>query len=214
VRKLRGAVGLFKVGSQLFTGEGPRAVEKLADAGAQIFLDLKFHDIPNTVAKAVSAATKLPHVRLLTLHASGGSAVMQAAREAAGNRKDRPKLLAVTVLTSFDQATLREIGMSGRIESRAVALARLAKKTGMDGAVCSAHEARAIRRACGPKFIILIPGVRPRSGVANDQSRIATPAEAVRAGADYLVVGRPITAASNPKSAALDIVAEMNSALR
>ena len=214
MRKLRGAVGLFKVGSQLFTGEGPRAVEKLADAGAQIFLDLKFHDIPNTVAKAVSAATKLPHVRLLTLHASGGSAVMQAAREAAGNRKDRPKLLAVTVLTSFDQATLREIGMSGRIESRAVALARLAKKTGMDGAVCSAHEARAIRRACGPKFIILIPGVRPRSGVANDQSRIATPAEAVRAGADYLVVGRPITAASNPKSAALDIVAEMNSALR
>src|SRR6202034_2109102 len=200
------------VRTHICRGEGRGAVEKLADAGAQIFLDLKFHDIPNTVAKAVSAATKLPHVRLLTLHASGGSAVMQAAREAAGNRKDRPKLLAVTVLTSFDQATLREIGMSGRIESRAVALARLAKKTGMDGAVCSAHEARAIRRACGPKFIILIPGVRPRSGVANDQSRIATPAEAVRAGADYLVVGRPITAASNPKSAALDIVAEMNSA--
>ena len=189
-------------------------VRKLADAGAQIFLDLKFHDIPNTVAKAVSGAVRLPHVRLLTLHASGGTAVMQAAREAAGDRKDRPKLLAVTVLTSFDEETLREIGMSGPIESRAVALARLAKKAGMDGAVCSAHEARAIRRACGPEFVILIPGVRPRSGAANDQSRIATPAEAVRAGADYLVVGRPITAALNPKSAVSDIVAEMNSALQ
>lgn len=207
-------MGLFKVGSQLFTAEGPRAVEKLAETGAQIFLDLKFHDIPNTVAKAVSGAVKLPRVRLLTLHASGGTAVMQAAREAAGNRKDRPRLLAVTVLTSFDRATLREIGMSGPIESRAVALARLAKRAGMDGAVCSAHEAHAIRRACGPKFIILIPGVRPSKGVANDQSRIATPAEAVRAGADYLVVGRPITAAPNPKSAVLDIVAEMKSALR
>lgn len=189
-------------------------VRKLADAGAQIFLDLKFHDIPNTVAKAVSGAVRLPHVRLLTLHASGGTAVMQAAREAAGDRKDRPKLLAVTVLTSFDEETLREIGMSGPIESCAVALARLAKKAGMDGAVCSAHEARAIRRACGPEFVILIPGVRPRSGAANDQSRIATPAEAVRAGADYLVVGRPITAAPNPKSAVSDIVAEMNSALQ
>ena len=189
-------------------------VRKLADAGAQIFLDLKFHDIPNTVAKAVSGAVRLPHVRLLTLHASGGTAVMQAAREAAGDRKDRPKLLAVTVLTSFDEETLREIGMSGPIESRAVVLARLAKKAGMDGAVCSAHEARAIRRACGPEFVILIPGVRPRSGAANDQSRIATPAEAVRAGADYLVVGRPITAAPNPKSAVSDIVAEMNSALQ
>lgn len=189
-------------------------VRKLADAGAQIFLDLKFHDIPNTVAKAVSGAVRLPHVRLLTLHASGGTAVMQAAREAAGDRKDRPKLLAVTVLTSFDEETLREIGMSGPIESRAVALARLAEKAGMDGAVCSAHEARAIRRACGPEFVILIPGVRPRSGAANDQSRIATPAEAVRAGADYLVVGRPITAAPNPKSAVSDIVAEMNSALQ
>ena len=189
-------------------------VRKLADAGAQIFLDLKFHDIPNTVAKAVSRAVRLPHVRLLTLHASGGTAVMKAAREAAGNRKDRPKLLAVTVLTSFNEATLREIGMSGPIESRAVALARLAQKAGMDGAVCSAHEARAIRTACGPKFIILIPGVRPRSGAANDQSRIATPGEAVRAGADYFVVGRPITAEPDPRSAVSAIVAEMNSALR
>jgi len=139
---------------------------------------------------------------------------MKAAREAAGDRKDRPKLLAVTVLTSFDEATLREIGMSDPIESRAVALACLAKKAGMDGAVCSAHEARAIRRACGPKFIILIPGVRPSRGAANDQSRIATPADAVRAGANYLVVGRPITAAPNPRSAVSAIVDEMKSALQ
>jgi orotidine-5'-phosphate decarboxylase len=139
---------------------------------------------------------------------------MQAAREAAGDKKNRPKLLGVTVLTSFDAATLREIGMSGTIESRAVALARLAKKAGLDGAVCSAHEARAIRRACGPKFIILIPGVRPSQGAANDQSRIATPAEAIRAGADYLVVGRPITAAPNPRVAAQAIANEIASASR
>ena len=214
VQRLRGAVGLFKVGSQLFTSEGPRVVEKLADAGAKIFLDLKFHDIPNTVAKAVAAAVRLPNVRLLTLHASGGSAVMRAAREAAGDKKDRPKLLGVTVLTSFDAAMLREVGVSGSIESRAVALARLAKKAGLDGAVCSAHEARAIRRACGPKFIILIPGVRPSHGAANDQSRIATPAEAIRAGADYLVVGRPITAAPNPRAAAQAIANEIASASR
>jgi orotidine-5'-phosphate decarboxylase len=155
-------------------------VEKLADAGADIFLDLKFHDIPNTVAKAVSIAVRLPRVRLLTLHASSGTAVMRAAREAAGNASRRPKLLAVTVLTSFDTTTLREIGMS----------------------------------ACGPSFVILIPGVRPRSGAANDQSRIATPAEAIRAGADYLVVGRPITAAPDPRSAVLAIVNEMKSASR
>jgi len=166
------------------------------------------------VSKAVSVAAKLPNVGLLTLHASGGTAVMQAAREAAGSGKNGPKLLAVTVLTSFDEATLREIGMSGSIETRAVTLGRLAKKAGMDGVVCSAHEARAIRRACGAKFIILIPGVRPRSGPANDQSRIATPAEAIRAGADYLVVGRPITAAQDPRSAVAAIVDEMKSASR
>lgn len=213
-QKLRGAVGLFKVGSQLFTSEGPRAVKKLADVGANIFLDLKFHDIPNTVAKAVAAAVKLPHVGLLTLHASSGTAAMQAAREAAGGKKNRPKLLGVTVLTSFDAAALREIGMSGSIESRAVALARLAKSAGLDGVVCATHEARAIRKACGPKFILLIPGVRPFHGAANDQSRIATPVEAIRAGADYLVVGRPITAAPDPRAAALAIANEITSAAR
>ncbi len=205
---------MFKVGSQLFTSEGPRAVLKLADLGYDIFLDLKFHDIPNTVAHAVAAAVRLPRVRLMTLHASGGLAVMRAAREAAGTKKNRPALLAVTVLTSFDEATLREIGMEGSLGSRVVALARLARTAGMDGVVCSALEASTVRREFGPDFKILVPGVRPASAATNDQSRIATPGDAVRAGADYLVVGRPITAAANPRAAALEIAAEIAGAER
>ena len=205
---------MFKVGSQLFTSEGPRAVTKLADLGFDIFLDLKFHDIPNTVSRAVAAAVRLPRVRLMTLHASGGLAMMKAAREAAGTKKNRPALLAVTVLTSFDEPTLREIGMEGSLGSRVVALARLARTAGMDGVVCSALEAPAVRREFGPDFKILVPGVRPASAATNDQSRIATPGDAVRAGADYLVVGRPITAAKNPRAAALEIVAEIAGAER
>jgi orotidine-5'-phosphate decarboxylase len=205
---------MFKVGAQLFTSEGPRAVTKLADLGYDIFLDLKFHDIPNTVAHAVAAAVRLPRVRLMTLHASGGLAVMRAAREAAGTKKNRPALLAVTVLTSFDEPTLREIGMEGSLGSRVVALARLARTAGMDGVVCSALEAPAVRREFGPDFKILVPGVRPASAATNDQSRIATPGDAVRAGADYLVIGRPITAAKDPRAAALEIVAEIAGAER
>jgi orotidine-5'-phosphate decarboxylase len=205
---------MFKVGGQLFTSEGPRAVTKLADLGFDIFLDLKFHDIPNTVAHSAAAATKLPRVRLMTLHASGGLAVMRAAREAVGSKKNRPALLAVTMLTSFDEATLREIGMEGSLESRVVALARLANVAGLDGVVCSALEAPAVRRELGPQFKILVPGVRPATAATNDQSRIATPGDAVRAGADYLVVGRPITAAKNPREAALQIAAEIEAASR
>jgi orotidine-5'-phosphate decarboxylase len=213
-RQLRGAAGMFKVGSQLFTTEGPRAVQKLASLGFDIFLDLKFHDIPNTVAGAVAAAAKLPRVRLLTLHASGGVEMMRAAREAAGTRKTRPALLAVTILTSFDADGLRRIGMSGTPSSRALALARLAQQSGMDGVVASAHEVRAIRRVCGQKFLIVVPGVRPATASLNDQSRVATPAEAIRAGADCLVVGRPITAAQSPRSAALSIAKEIAEASR
>ena len=205
---------MFKVGSQLFTGEGPRAVEKLAGLGFDIFLDLKFHDIPNTVAHAVAAAARLPRVRLMTLHAAGGLAMMQAAREAAGNKKNRPALLAVTVLTSSDEATLQEIGMAGPLESRVVALARLAKEAGMDGVVSSALEAPAIRRELGANFKILVPGVRPAAAATNDQARVATPGDAVRAGADYLVVGRPITAAAKPREAALAIIAEIAAVAR
>jgi orotidine-5'-phosphate decarboxylase len=207
---------MFKVGSQLFTAEGPRAVTKLAGLGFDIFLDLKFHDIPNTVAHAVAAAARLPRVRLMTLHASGGLAMMRAAREAAGAgaKRNRPALLAVTVLTSFDEPSLREIGMEGSLGSRVVALARLAKTAGIDGVVCSALEAPAVRRELGPEFKILVPGVRPASAATNDQSRVATPGDAVRAGADYLVVGRPITAAADPRAAARAIVAEIAGAER
>jgi orotidine-5'-phosphate decarboxylase len=208
-RQLRGAAGLFKVGSQLFTAEGPRVVEKLAGLGFGVFLDLKFHDIPNTVAHAVAAAARLPKVRMLTLHTLGGVEMMRAAREAIAGRTSRPALLGVTILTSHDAATLREVGISGSPGSRALALARLAKKAGLDGVVASAHEAPAIRRACGPKFLIVVPGVRPANTSTNDQSRVATPAKAIRGGADYLVVGRPITGSANPRDAALAIADEI-----
>jgi len=205
---------MFKVGSQLFTTEGPRAVQKLAGLSFDIFLDLKFHDIPNTVAGAVAAAAKLPRVRLVNIHASGGIEMMRAAREAGGNRRSRPALLAVTILTSLDAKALRAIGMPGSPGSRATALAQLAKRAGMDGVVASAQEVKAIRRACGPRFLIVVPGIRPTASSANDQSRIATPAEAIRAGADYLVVGRPITAARDPRSAALAVAQEISAASR
>jgi orotidine-5'-phosphate decarboxylase len=213
-RRLRGAAGLFKVGLQLFTAEGPRAVERLAGLGFDIFLDLKFHDIPNTVAGAVAAAADLPRVRLVNVHALGGVAMMRAAREALAGRKRRPALLGVTILTSMDAAALRGVGISGAPSVRALALARLAKQAGLDGVVASAHEARAIRRACGPKFLIVVPGVRPASAALNDQSRVATPAEAIRAGANYLVVGRPITGAAIPREAALAISQEIAEARR
>ena len=203
---------MFKVGSQLFTTEGPRVVQRLAGLGFDVFLDLKFHDIPNTVAGAVAAAAKLPRVRLVNVHASGGVEMMRAAREAAGKGKSRPALLAVTILTSLDAKALRVVGMPGSPASRATALAQLAKRAGMDGVVASAQEVKAIRRACGPKFLIVVPGIRPAATSANDQSRIATPAEAIRAGADYLVVGRPITASRDARTAALAVANEIASA--
>ncbi len=203
---------MFKVGSQLFTTEGPRAVQKLAGLGFDIFLDLKFHDIPNTVAGAVAAAAKLPRVRLVNVHASGGVEMMRAAREAVGNGKSRPALLAVTILTSLDAKALRVIGMAGPPASRATALAKLAKSAGMDGVVASAQEVKAIRQACGPKFLIVVPGIRPAATSANDQSRVARPSEAIRAGADYLVIGRPITASRDARKAALAVAKEITAA--
>jgi len=200
------------VGSQLYTAEGPRAVDRLAGPGYEIFLDLKFHDIPNTVAGAVAAAADLRGVAMLTLHASGGLAMMRAAREALTGRKTRPALLGVTVLTSLDSAALRQIGMVGTPTAQAVKLAKLAQDAQLDGVVTSACEVSAIRRACGSKFLIVVPGIRPSSAGADDQSRTATPAEAIRAGANYLVVGRPITGAPNPRESALAITAEIESA--
>jgi orotidine-5'-phosphate decarboxylase len=182
--------------------------------GFGIFLDLKFHDIPNTVAGAVASAAKLPGVKLLTLHATGGLAMMRAARQAAGTKKNRPALLGVTILTSMDAQTMESVGLAGTPGSRAVALARLAKEGGLDGVVASAHEVAAIREACGADFLIVVPGIRPASGSMDDQSRVATPADAIRAGASYLVVGRPITSADDPRKAALAIGAEIASAAK
>jgi orotidine-5'-phosphate decarboxylase len=202
----------MKVGSQLFTAEGPKAVEKIAALGHSTFLDLKFHDIPNTVASAVRAAVGLPRLRLMTIHTSGGLAMLRAAREAAGDKKNRPRLLGVTILTSMDAEEMRRVGYEGSPAIRAVELAKLAKQAGLDGAVASIHEVRAIREACGPEFLILVGGVRPAAAATNDQSRIGTPAEAVAAGADYLVVGRPITGAADPRAAAQAITKEIRQA--
>jgi orotidine-5'-phosphate decarboxylase len=211
-RQLEGLAGCFKIGSQLFAAEGPRALEKLGRYGG-IFLDLKFHDIPNTVAGAVAAAAELPGVRFLDLHALGGFEAMRAAVEAVAARKPRPRLLGVTILTSHDERSLRRIGLAGKPEANALRLAKLARLAGLDGVVASAREVRSIRRACGPQFLLVVPGIRPTSAGLQDQVRVATPGDAIRAGADYLVVGRPITGAPAPAAAAAAIVAEIGQAL-
>jgi orotidine-5'-phosphate decarboxylase len=208
-RRLGPLAGMFKIGSQLFTAEGPRAVEGIAALGAGIFLDLKFHDIPNTVAGAVRAAAALPGLELVNVHASGGLEMMRAAARAVTGLRQRPRVLAVTILTSLDAAALRRVGMIGPPQRRVVALARLAQQAGLDGVVCSAHELHSIRQACGSKFLTVVPGIRPASAAKGDQSRVATPAQAIRAGADYLVVGRPITAARDPRAAAEAILDEI-----
>ncbi|GAC1702012.1 MAG: orotidine-5'-phosphate decarboxylase [Candidatus Acidiferrum sp.] len=210
-------VGMFKIGSQLFTAAGPSAVKEIAALGAGIFLDLKFHDIPNTVAGAVLCAAAMPGVQLVNVHASGGSAMMQAAAQAISAGvpmgADRARLLAVTILTSMDQKTMREVGIGGAPKERAVKLAELAKKAGADGVVASVQEARAIRKACGRDFLIVTPGVRPASTAqSDDQKRTATPRDAIRAGADFIVVGRPILAAPDPRLAAQAIAEELASA--
>lgn len=210
-------IGMFKIGNQLFTTAGPEAVRQVARLGTGIFLDLKYHDIPNTVAGSVLAAAALPGVQLLNVHALGGSAMMQAAVQAISAGvpmgEDRPRLLAVTVLTSMDSKSIREVGISGPPQSRVLQLAKLAKKSGVDGVVASVQEAKAIRKACGREFLIVTPGVRPKdqsaSSKKDDQARTATPREAIKAGADFLVVGRPILAAADPRAAATQIVEEI-----
>ena len=213
-------VGMFKVGSQLFSNAGPEAVRQVAALGNGIFLDLKYHDIPNTVAGAVLASAAMPGVQLVNVHALGGGAMLKAAAQAISAGvpmgADRPRLIAVTVLTSMDQKTMREAGIAGTPLTRAVKLAQLTKKCGVDGVVASVQEAKAIRKACGRDFLIVTPGVRPieKSGARkkDDQARTATPAQAIQAGADYLVVGRPITAAGDPRAAAQAIVDEIAAA--
>jgi orotidine-5'-phosphate decarboxylase len=213
-------VGMFKIGSQLFTSAGPEAVRQVAQLGADIFLDLKFHDIPNTVAGAVLASAGIPGVQLVNVHALGGSAMLRAAAQAISAGvpmgADRPRLLAVTILTSMDQKAVREVGIAGPPATRVVKLAKLAQKSGVDGVVASVRETKAIRRACGREFLIVTPGVRLQETMAgaknDDQTRTATPREAIRAGADFIVVGRPILAASDPRAAAQEIVDEIASA--
>jgi len=225
-QSLASVVGIFKINIHLFTAAGPSAVQKLNQLGPGVFLDLKFHDIPNTVKGAVTSALGLPGVHLLDVHALGGLEMMRAAAkvrdEANTSKLAPPKLLAITILTSMDNAGLRGVGIAGPASRRVVQLARLAKKAGMDGVVASPQEVRAIRRACGKDFLIVVPGIRPlvgggktgrRKHRTDDQARVATPAEAIRAGADYLVIGRPITGAPDPEAAARAILEEIGSAL-
>jgi orotidine-5'-phosphate decarboxylase len=225
-QSISSTVGIFKINIHLFTSSGPSAVEKLHQLGPGIFLDLKYHDIPNTVKGAVSSAIALPGLRLLDVHALGGLEMMRAAAAARDEAKNAnlavPKLLAITILTSMDNAAMKGVGIAGPASKRVVQLARLAQKAGMDGAVASPQEVRAIRRACGKDFLIVVPGIRPsvagnpaggRKSKMDDQARIATPAEAIRAGADYLVIGRPITGAPDPMAAARAILEQISSAL-
>jgi len=210
---------MFKIGSQLFTSAGPEAVREISQLGTGVFLDLKYHDIPNTVAVAVLAAAAMPGLQLLNVHAFGGTAMLRAAAQAVSAGvpmgEDRPRLLAVTVLTSMDQKAIREVGIAGPPRARAVKLAKLAQEAGVDGVVASVQEAKAIRKACGREFLIVTPGVRPKdaAGAKNDdQARTATPREAIKAGADFIVVGRPITAAADPRAAAEAMVDEIAAA--
>jgi orotidine-5'-phosphate decarboxylase len=209
---LRGWVGGFKIGSRLFTSDGPAFVEELAGRGDRVFLDLKFHDIPNTVAGAVAAATRLG-VWMVNVHASGGAAMMRAARMAADEeaaRRDMPPplVIAVTVLTSMDQQALADVGVAGPIDEQVRRLALAAQSAALDGVVASPHEIAIIRQACDPRFAIVTPGIRGPADAKDDQHRTATAAVALAAGASYLVVGRPIIAAADPRAAAERIAAD------
>ena len=187
----------LKIGKELFTRSGPKIVETLTKQGFDIFLDLKYHDIPNTVAKACTAAADLG-VWMMNVHALGGAAMMTAAKESLGSQSDRPLLIAVTLLTSMDQTTFDQIGLKGSITDTVLRLAKSADDSGLDGVVCSAQEATELRAQRGNDFKLITPGIRPVNSIQGDQHRTMTPAEAISAGSSYLVIGRPITGAKDP----------------
>jgi orotidine-5'-phosphate decarboxylase len=216
VRLLAGDVGMFKIGKQLFTHAGPQAVRLIQELGGEIFLDLKFHDIPNTVAKAAIEATRMG-VRMFNVHASGSLEMMrltvkEVERVCRQEKRRKPIMLAVTVLTSLNQDDLKRVGVDGKVADQVVRLALLTKEAGMDGVVASPQEVGDIRDACGRHFVIVTPGIRPADSKRNDQQRVMTPGDAVRAGVDYIVVGRPILEAEDRVAAARGIVAEMERA--
>jgi len=199
----------LKVGKELFTRSGPAVVESLVKQGFDIFLDLKYHDIPNTVAKACAAAADLG-VWMMNVHTLGGRAMMEAARDAIGNQADRPLLIGVTLLTSMDQQTFNQIGLHGSIAETVVRLANLADQSGLDGVVCSAQEAPILRTQHGADFQLVTPGIRPANSEQGDQHRTMTPKQAINAGSSYLVIGRPITGATVPMVALEQIEQELN----
>lgn len=209
--KLDPALCRLKVGKELFTVAGPTLVQKLIEQRFQVFLDLKFHDIPNTVAQACKAAARLG-VWMVNVHALGGRKMMNAAREALEGVPDRPKLIAVTVLTSMGQSDLAEIGLSPEPQENVLRLAKLAQEGGLDGVVCSAREAAKLRAVLGDDFCLVTPGIRPAAASADDQVRIATPAQAILDGANYLVIGRPVTQAADPLQALKNINLEIGAA--
>lgn len=194
-----------KVGKELFTASGPAILEQLHKLNFDVFLDLKFHDIPNTCAGAVAAAAELG-VWMVNVHASGGERMMNAAAEAIANKNNKPLLIAVTVLTSMEQSDLAGIGLDISPQQQVERLAKLSKQSGMDGVVSSAQEIELIKDICGKDFLTITPGIRPAGSASGDQRRIMTPEEAVNVGGDYLVIGRPITQSSNPKNTCLDII--------
>jgi len=218
VKSLSGIAGMFKIGSQLFTAAGPGLVRDIIKSGERVFLDLKFHDIPNTVAAASVEAARLG-VSILNVHAAGGTEMMrrtvEAVTECVNNEQlPRPKIIAVTVLTSANQTTLTEIGFDSGPEDMVRRLALLSESAGMDGVVASPNEVGVVREVIrNPSFIVVTPGVRPAGAALGDQKRVTTPREAILAGADYLVVGRPILSAANPADAARQIVEEIRIAL-
>jgi len=216
VRLLRNRIGLFKVGKQLFTHAGPKVLDMIRQHGQRAFLDLKFHDIPNTVAKASQEATRL-EVAMFNVHALGGLEMMKAAVQATRDKAKelgirKPLLLGVTVLTSLDDQSLRQVGIEGSVEEAVSRLARLAVEAGMDGVVASPREIGLIRKACGQDFVVVTPGVRPATVAQDDQRRVLTPGDAIKAGADYLVIGRPIQHAPDPVEAVERIVEEIQTA--